>query len=56
MATNADLNWQPAPESLRQLAGCLKDSLSGWDQAAQKQALVVCALPSAFAATNTDRL
>lgn len=36
--------WQPTPESLNQLAGCLKDSLSGWDQAAQKQAMVVCAV------------
>ncbi|PFH55432.1 hypothetical protein XA68_18337 [Ophiocordyceps unilateralis] len=30
--------WQPAPESLRQLAACLKDSLSGFDKNAQKQA------------------
>ncbi|KYK57053.1 Armadillo-like helical [Drechmeria coniospora] len=30
--------WQPAPESLRQLASCLKDSLSGFDKSAQKQA------------------
>ncbi|KJZ75617.1 hypothetical protein HIM_05080 [Hirsutella minnesotensis 3608] len=30
--------WQPAPESLRQLASCLKDSLSGFDKNAQKQA------------------
>ncbi|KAK1982318.1 armadillo-type protein [Colletotrichum cereale] len=30
--------WQPAPESLSQLATCLKDSLSGFDKNAQKQA------------------
>ncbi|KAI1334778.1 armadillo-type protein [Xylariaceae sp. FL0016] len=30
--------WQPNPESLSQLAACLKDSLSGFDKAAQKQA------------------
>ncbi|KAK6848974.1 importin beta-2 protein [Apiospora arundinis] len=30
--------WQPSPESLSQLAACLKDSLSGFDKAAQKQA------------------
>ncbi|PMB68051.1 Transportin-1 [Beauveria bassiana] len=32
------MSWQPAPESLRQLAACLKDSLSGFDKNAQKQA------------------
>ncbi|KAM6476330.1 armadillo-type protein [Trichoderma sp. SZMC 28011] len=32
------MSWQPAPESLSQLAACLKDSLSGFDKAAQKQA------------------
>ncbi|KAM5356421.1 hypothetical protein ACJ41O_003067 [Fusarium nematophilum] len=31
-------NWQPAQESLQQLAACLKDSLSGFDKSAQKQA------------------
>ncbi|KAF4982046.1 hypothetical protein FZEAL_2296 [Fusarium zealandicum] len=31
-------SWQPAPESLQQLAACLKDSLSGFDKNAQKQA------------------
>ncbi|KAH8664146.1 armadillo-type protein [Xylariales sp. PMI_506] len=30
--------WQPSPESLSQLAACLKDSLSGFNKAAQKQA------------------
>ncbi|KAI9155230.1 Importin subunit beta-2 [Paramyrothecium foliicola] len=30
--------WQPATDSLNQLAACLKDSLSGFDKAAQKQA------------------
>lgn len=30
--------WQPSPESLQQLAACLKDSLSGFDKNAQKQA------------------
>ncbi|KAI1370910.1 armadillo-type protein [Hypoxylon crocopeplum] len=30
--------WQPSPESLSTLAACLKDSLSGFDVAAQKQA------------------
>ncbi|KAL2759180.1 hypothetical protein ACRALDRAFT_1080702 [Sodiomyces alcalophilus JCM 7366] len=32
------MSWQPAPESLSQLAVCLKDSLSGFDKAARKQA------------------
>ncbi|KAI1365955.1 armadillo-type protein [Xylaria arbuscula] len=32
------MDWQPSPESLTQLAACLKDSLSGFDKAAQKQA------------------
>ncbi|KAI1326869.1 armadillo-type protein [Xylariaceae sp. FL0255] len=32
------MDWQPVPESLRQLAACLKDSLSGFDKTAQKQA------------------
>lgn len=30
--------WQPNEESLRTLAACLKDSLSGFDKAVQKQA------------------
>lgn len=30
--------WQPASESLRQLAACLKDSLSSFDKQAQQQA------------------
>ncbi|EDO04525.1 hypothetical protein SS1G_07008 [Sclerotinia sclerotiorum 1980 UF-70] len=30
--------WQPEQEALRQLSGCLKDSLSGHDKNAQKQA------------------
>ncbi|KAI1391358.1 armadillo-type protein [Hypoxylon trugodes] len=33
--------WQPSPESLSTLAACLKDSLSGFDKAAQKQAEVM---------------
>ncbi|ROT35547.1 ARM repeat-containing protein [Sodiomyces alkalinus F11] len=32
------MTWQPAPESLSQLAVCLKDSLSGFDKEARKQA------------------
>ncbi|KAM3513211.1 hypothetical protein MY11210_003153 [Beauveria gryllotalpidicola] len=35
------MSWQPAPESLRQLAACLKDSLSGFDKNAQKQAEIM---------------
>lgn len=35
------MSWQPAPESLRQLTACLKDSLSGFDKNAQKQAELV---------------
>ncbi|KAF4344257.1 Importin subunit beta-2 [Fusarium beomiforme] len=31
-------SWEPAPDSLQQLAACLKDSLSGFDKTAQKQA------------------
>ncbi|OTA94378.1 hypothetical protein M434DRAFT_267600 [Hypoxylon sp. CO27-5] len=33
--------WQPSPESLSTLAACLKDSLSGFDKAAQKQAEIM---------------
>lgn len=33
--------WQPNSESLSQLAACLKDSLSGFNKAAQKQAEIV---------------
>mgnify|MGYP005989243859 CR=1 FL=1 len=33
--------WEPAPESLRQLSSYLKDSLSGFDMGAQKQAEIV---------------
>ncbi|KAI2633973.1 armadillo-type protein [Xylaria nigripes] len=32
------MDWQPVPESLSQLAACLKDSLSSFDKTAQKQA------------------
>ncbi|KAF7559845.1 hypothetical protein G7046_g4308 [Stylonectria norvegica] len=32
------MSWQPSPESLSQLAACLKDSLSGFDKNARKQA------------------
>ncbi|KAH6626809.1 armadillo-type protein [Chaetomium sp. MPI-SDFR-AT-0129] len=32
------MDWQPNQESLRTLAACLKDSLSGFDKSAQKQA------------------
>lgn len=39
------MSWQPAPESLSQLAACLKDSLSGFDKAAQKQAEQVSVNP-----------
>ncbi|KAI1414306.1 ARM repeat-containing protein [Hypoxylon sp. FL1857] len=35
--------WQPSPESLSTLAACLKDSLSGFDKAAQKQAEIMLA-------------
>jgi len=35
------MSWQPAPESLQTLAACLKDSLSGFDKNAQKQAETV---------------
>ncbi|XXH00457.1 hypothetical protein Hte_006802 [Hypoxylon texense] len=33
--------WQPSQESLNTLAACLKDSLSGFDKAAQKQAEIM---------------
>ncbi|KAF7948782.1 hypothetical protein EAE96_007973 [Botrytis aclada] len=33
--------WQPEQEALRQLSGCLKDSLSGQDKTAQKQAEIM---------------
>jgi hypothetical protein len=35
------MSWEPAPDSLRQLATCLKDSLSGFDKNLQKQAELV---------------
>jgi hypothetical protein len=34
--------WQPQQESLQQLAYALRDSLSGYDRARQKQAEEVC--------------
>lgn len=36
--------WQPQEEPLRQLSGCLKDSLSGHNKNAQKQAELVSGL------------
>jgi hypothetical protein len=36
-----DLQWQPEQEPLKQLAGFLKDSLSGYNRAAQKNAEAV---------------
>jgi transportin-1 len=33
--------WQPQEEPLRQLSGYLKDSLSGYNKNAQKQAEIV---------------
>lgn len=33
--------WQPEQETLRQLTQCLRDSLSGHDQNAQKNAEIV---------------
>ena len=46
------MSWQPVPESLSQLAAFLKDSLSGFDQNAQKQAEQVSlrSTPPAFQA------
>ncbi|RDA91948.1 hypothetical protein CP533_1341 [Ophiocordyceps camponoti-saundersi (nom. inval.)] len=38
VSTASAMAWQPAPESLRQLATYLKDSLSGFNKDAQKQA------------------
>jgi hypothetical protein len=35
---NPAMDWQPSPDSLKQLAGFLKDSLSGFDKGAQKHA------------------
>ncbi|KAI1823017.1 armadillo-type protein [Xylaria intraflava] len=35
------MDWQPVPESLSQLAACLKDSLSSFDKAAQKRAEIM---------------
>jgi hypothetical protein len=40
--------WQPSPESLNQLAAFLKDSLSGFDKNAQKQAELVRCLPPSY--------
>ncbi len=33
--------WQPQQDHLRQLSGCLKDSLSGHNKTAQKNAELV---------------
>ena len=41
--------WQPQDEQLRQLAQCLKDSLSGQDQTAMKNAEMVSLLLPPFA-------
>ncbi|KHO00542.1 Armadillo-like helical [Metarhizium album ARSEF 1941] len=35
------MSWQPSQDSVRQLAACLRDSLSGFDKSAQKQAEVM---------------
>ena len=35
--------WQPEQEPLRQLSGCLRDSLSGHNKTAQKQAEIMLA-------------
>lgn len=35
------MDWQPNQESLGTLAACLKDSLSGFNKTAQKQAEIV---------------
>ncbi|KAK3359879.1 armadillo-type protein [Lasiosphaeria hispida] len=35
------MDWQPNQESLKQLAACLKDSLSGFNKAVQKQAEIM---------------
>ncbi|KAL2025165.1 hypothetical protein VTK56DRAFT_167 [Thermocarpiscus australiensis] len=35
------MDWQPNQESLKTLAACLKDSLSGFNKAAQKQAEIM---------------
>jgi len=35
------MDWQPNQESLGTLSTCLKDSLSGFNKTAQKQAEVV---------------
>ncbi|KAH6649013.1 armadillo-type protein [Truncatella angustata] len=35
------MSWQPNPESLSQLSACLKDSLSGFNKQAQKQAEIL---------------
>ncbi|KAK4114887.1 ARM repeat-containing protein [Canariomyces notabilis] len=37
------MDWQPNHESLKTLAACLRDSLSGFDKAAQKQAEIMLA-------------
>jgi hypothetical protein len=40
------MEWQPNEESLKTLAACLKDSLSGFNKTAQKQAELVSRRPS----------
>ena len=40
------MDWQPQKEPLQQLAGYLKDALSGHDQRAQKYATMVSSVKS----------
>lgn len=40
--TQLTMAWQPQSDQLNQLAQCLRDSLSGHDVAAQKNAEQVC--------------
>ena len=44
--------WQPQQESLQQLAYSLRDSLSGYDRARQKQAEEVCSSNPHFVGTR----
>src|ERR1700753_1664354 len=39
-----NMSWRPESAPLVQLSGCLKDSLSGHNKAAQKQAEIVCGI------------
>ena len=47
--------WQPDQGQLKQLVGFLRDSLSGYDQNAQKYATLVSATRALFLSSTTPK-